>query len=129
MKITIDELCKRLEQKLRNRPCIIRLYIGKTTDIEKREKQHEREGYHTTTPLAIASYSLASRAEEFLIKYFKESEMSAICSNINQNSTGRKPDETKLYYIYVSIAIKAKKEEELYDDNLDWNTIYDLTDN
>lgn len=126
MEITIDDLCKKLKGKLQDCQSLAYFYIGKTSDIEKRTQEHEKNGYHSTTPLAEASYSLISKTEKRLIEYFKSSSLCEKCANVKDESTGRKTSENKKYVIYVSVKISPSHDYELEDDDLNWNEVYKL---
>ena len=44
-KITISELCKKVEQEIIPISSLTKFYIGKTEDVQERENTHAREGY------------------------------------------------------------------------------------
>ena len=124
---SVLKLCSLLEEKLRNRTSITRFYIGKTSDIEGRSNEHEKEGYSSTTPLAMGTYTNISDAEEKTIKYFLNTDLSTKCMNKVPVSTGKKPqDNEKKIFLYVSVFIEPKEDTELDDDVLDWDTIYEI---
>lgn len=124
MKITIENLCEKLSQKLELQSCMDFFYIGKTSDKEDTIKRHEGE-YSSTTFLAQGSFTDVSIAEKKVIDYFEKTKMCSKLNNKVTGSPGRISNNSK-YYIYVSIHIKPWNENELFDDDLEWDDIYEL---
>ena len=122
MQITIEQLCKKLETELLKISCLETFYIGKADDLDRREKEHENEGYSSTTGLAKGSPSVISEAEESLISYFQNSGIADKLNNASPYSVGN--DEANI--IYVSLIISPQDINELDDDDIDWPEIYEL---
>ena len=124
MEITIEDLCKELKERLDKSSCLSLFYIGEICDINDAIKRHEKEGYNETIPLAKGSHPIISKGEEYLIKFFKNSDLKDKLKNKIDNSVG----SDKATFLYVSLVIKPQIIEELDDDDLDWPEIYTLKD-
>ena len=125
MEKTIDQLREELEKRLQSIPCLSKFYIGETDEanLTKTTNRHENEGYSSTIPIAKGEHSVVSKAEETLIKYFKEnSKLKDKNGNNDTHSLGSKAANI----VYVSIRITPRKDIELDDDDMYWPEVYQL---
>lgn len=122
MDITIDKLYEKLEKKLLNISCLTKFYIGETDNIKETIKRHENEGYTNTIILTKGSHPIITKAEEFLISKFNNSDLKDKIANKSPYSVGSKT----AYMIYISLQIEPTKDEEMDDDDFVWSEDYVL---
>lgn len=122
-KITVEELYILLKKRLEMLNFLVKFYIGKTDNVEKRGQEHkENDGLPITVQIAYGDAKSISDGEKYLINIFKRHDK--YCQNINIG--GGNPNANKLYISYACDMTKAKLVHELDDDNLMWPTIYQL---
>ena len=118
--ISNEELFQLLKEKLESMKFLKKFYIGKTNDIECRRKQHRDEGYSETIEIAHGDYESIKKAEEYLIKMFKDN---CLCDN---EQVGGGPKGNKLYISYTCDFAGAKSIDELDDDDLNWEDSFSI---
>lgn len=118
--ITIEELFRLLNEKLESMKSLKKFYIGKTNDIESRRKQHHDDECYETIEIAHGNFDSVKKAEEFLIKKFKDN---PLCHN---KQIGGGPDGDKLYLAYTCVLTGAKSIDELDDDDLNWEKSFSI---
>ena len=122
-KVTIEELYTLLSAKLENMKYLVKFYIGKAKDVEKRGHDHEeKDGMPNTVTIAYGDARIISEGEKYLIMKFKDSDK--LCKNINIG--GGNPNADKLYISYSCDMTKTESIYELNDDDIMWSVKYHL---
>ena len=91
------------------------MYIGKASDLAEPTYRHKNEGYTHTEEIAYGDSPTITEGEVFLIKKFKESDLTCM----NENDGGGPGVATKLYVSY-HCELNCKTSDDLDDDELDW---------
>lgn len=114
-KITIPELCEKIEKDIVSMPTVCEFYIGKTENIVQRRKEHyTKDDYQVTLPVATSSPKVINEAEKRVIAYFKEKGDVRIK---NIGSGGEGPDGKILY---VSLKLNIKDMYEIEDLDIEY---------
>lgn len=113
-KITIQELALKLMKKLVQIKNLHAIYVGKTQNIESTKSRHNID-YDKITFIAIGSPTTISKAEDYLIKYLKNSFKDRI--NVDNHNTGS-AGNNDANMLYVCLDYSPNNIEDLYDDDL-----------
>lgn len=113
-----QELCEKIEKDILSMTSVSRFYVGKTDDVERRQKEHlEKENLQKTLVVAIASPIKINEIEKKVIEYFKEKEDSRI---INKGPGGEGPNGK---FLYVSLNLDIKDIHEIDDLDIEFDPI------
>ena len=118
-KITIPELCEKIEKDIISMPTVCEFYIGKTDNVERRRKEHNVEdGYQVTLAVATSSKKVINEAEKQVITYFKEFKHDSRI--MNDGPGGEGPDGAILY---VSLKLDIQDIYEIEDLDIEFNQV------
>ena len=106
---------------LSKKSCLSAFYIGKSEDVDTREYQHCAEGFERTIEIAHSfSADKINEAEKYLISLFEEEKELPVTFDNKRGGGGGNPKANKLY---VALHFKPKNVDELYDDDLKFDSI------
>lgn len=94
-----NDILNKLTHDIQNRIFVSnyrpKIYIGKTDDIEMREKEHEKEGYAYTLHLASGPSDSISELETDLIQILRHVDWCEVSNK--QSASAGNPKATELY--------------------------------
>ena len=119
-KIKKECLFEILLTKLTEMQHVTRVYIGKTNDIEQRDKQHKMEdGYPHTVEIAHGEPKIISEAEKYMIGKF-ENVKDANWTFCNKSDGGEGNSNASILYISYDYDCSTMKcDADVNDDVLD----------
>lgn len=112
MKKKIEDLIPKIENLLSNSN-YKEFYVGKTDDLEKRNKEHEDEGYNLFWEIAHGIPDSISEGEKKLINYFRnKSSVKDKCENENEGGGGN----NQATFLYLAVRADINSIHDFSDD-------------